>query len=259
MQGIDKYHHMRITPWRQRWHSVLSKITVLQTEGTLQSQVLTLSQPATPTVLAFVNAYAMNSCAERADFYDALMGADVLFRDGSGMATLYRMLGMSPGLNLNGTDLIPKVIQACNGKTIALYGTQQPYLDKGKAHINAHLAPSSTVYTAHGFLPPAEYVQLALQQQPALIVLGMGMPKQELLAAQLRQQLSHPCLVVCGGAIIDFMGGKVSRAPAWMRASGLEWLYRLMREPVRLFKRYVIGNPVFLVRAKLLSQQHPPV
>jgi hypothetical protein len=59
---------------------------------------------------------------------------------------------------------------------------------------------------------------------------------------------------VCGGAIIDFMGGKTSRAPVWMRKTGLEWVYRLMIEPRRLFHRYVVGNPVFLARAISLAR-----
>jgi exopolysaccharide biosynthesis WecB/TagA/CpsF family protein len=65
----------------------------------------------------------------------------------------------------------------------------------------------------------------------------------------LRAQLDYPCLIVCGGAIIDFLGGKIARAPVWMRRLGLEWVYRLVQEPGRLFRRYVLGNPLFLARA----------
>jgi N-acetylglucosaminyldiphosphoundecaprenol N-acetyl-beta-D-mannosaminyltransferase len=78
----------------------------------------------------------------------------------------------------------------------------------------------------------------------------MGMPKQEQLARALREQ-GGAQLIVCGGAILDFLAGKVSRAPAFMQSAGVEWLYRLAKEPRRLFKRYVVGNPAFLL--KLLS------
>jgi Teichoic acid biosynthesis proteins len=56
---------------------------------------------------------------------------------------------------------------------------------------------------------------------------------------------------VCGGAILDFLGGKVSRAPEWLRRLGGEWLYRLLREPKRLFIALCVGNPLFLVRTLL--------
>jgi exopolysaccharide biosynthesis WecB/TagA/CpsF family protein len=111
------------------------------------------------------------------------------------------------------------------------------------------LSSASRLTTAEGFLPLDAYVALMQAQPCDLIVLGMGMPRQEELAGRLREQLSYPCLIVCGGAIIDFLGGKTARAPAWMRRLGLEWLYRLAREPGRLFKRYVLGNPVFLWRS----------
>ena len=94
------------------------------------------------------------------------------------------------------------------------------------------------------------YLQLVRERQPELIVLGMGMPKQEAVAARLAA-VGGPCLIVCGGAILDFLGGKVSRAPQWLRHLGGEWAYRLLREPKRLFMRYVVGNPLFLLRTLL--------
>ncbi|MNI76456.1 putative N-acetylmannosaminyltransferase [compost metagenome] len=108
-----------------------------------------------------------------------------------------------------------------------------------------------------GFASIDTYIDLARQQQPELIVLGMGMPKQENVAARLAE-LGRPCLIVCGGAILDFMGGKVTRAPDWLRRLGGEWVYRLSREPRRLFVRYVVGNPLFLLRALLCSKATLP-
>jgi exopolysaccharide biosynthesis WecB/TagA/CpsF family protein len=110
---------------------------------------------------------------------------------------------------------------------------------------------------AHGFLPTPEYVRLAAGHRPSLIVLGMGMPRQEEVARELRAALDHPCLIVCGGAIIDFLAGRTPRAPRWMRAVGAEWLYRLALEPRRLFRRYVVGNPLFIARALRLALTTP--
>lgn len=71
----------------------------------------------------------------------------------------------------------------------------------------------------------------------------------------LRAALGGPCLIVCGGAILDFLGGKVTRAPRWMRRAGLEWAYRLAREPRRLWQRYLRGNPLFLRRAFAMARR----
>jgi len=103
--------------------------------------------------------------------------------------------------------------------------------------------------TCNGFLDIAQYIE-ALQpyrSQFKLIVLAMGMPKQERIAIGLRQADIGPALILCGGAIVDFAAGRFPRAPLWMRSAGLEWLFRLAREPRRLFRRYVIGIPIFLI------------
>jgi exopolysaccharide biosynthesis WecB/TagA/CpsF family protein len=226
----------------------VQRIERVPTEAATEDMLLRLSQQQRPTMLGFVNAHAMNSVAGAADFYEALVSADTLLRDGSGMATLFSLLGMPPGCNLNGTDFIPRLITQFNGRSMALLGTREPSLSRAASAV-AQLAPASQLTLAHGFLPADDYVCLMQAQPCALIVLGMGMPRQELVARSLRAQLDYPCLIVCGGAIIDFLGGKTARAPVWMRRLGLEWVYRLVQEPGRLFRRYVLGNPLFLARA----------
>ena len=241
--------------WQPRWRELVQGIVRVHSGRGEQQLLESLAHPAEPTVLAFVNAHAMNSAAVSKKFFDALMSADIVLRDGSGMAILLRLLNQSPGLNLNGTDLIPKLLRLYAGRSIALFGTQDPYLRQAREKVTTQLAPGSRVVTPHGYLDVADYVKLAAQHRPELIVLGMGMPKQEEVACTLRAAVGYPCLVVCGGAIIDFMGGKTSRAPGWMRSTGLEWAYRLALEPKRLFHRYVIGNPIFLARAVTLARR----
>lgn len=246
---------MALPDWKNHWRTLISQITLLQTPGALRDQIHTFGNLSQPHVLAFVNAHALNCAAESQAFFESLLAADTLYRDGIGMSILYKMQSTPAGLNLNGTDLIPQLIAHFDGRTIALYGTQEPYLAQACSTITATLAPNSAINTANGFMPAARYAELAAVQQPSIIVLGMGMPKQEQVAVHLRSQLHHPCLIVCGGAIIDFLGGKVVRAPRWMRQCNLEWLYRLALEPKRLFKRYVMGNPKFLMRAAILPAQ----
>jgi N-acetylglucosaminyldiphosphoundecaprenol N-acetyl-beta-D-mannosaminyltransferase len=241
--------------WRQRWFRLIDKIERVQTSAEERAVLERLSYPARPFVLAFANVHAMNSIVTSTPFFEALYSADIVFRDGSGMAILFKLLRIPPGLNLNGTDLIPKLIQQFNGRGIALFGTQNPYLEQGLKVIAQKLAPQSSYVCGNGFLDIDSYVSMATAHCPALIVLGMGMPRQEEVAAALRSALSFPCLIICGGAIIDFIGGRVPRAPFWMRKVGMEWMFRLVLEPTRLFQRYVIGNPLFLTRALCLGVQ----
>lgn len=235
--------------WCFRWMKTLDHIHCVYSEPELEQFIERLGAPQRPQTLAFVNAHAMNCVAAIEEFGATLWHANVVVRDGSGMSILFRALERAPGLNLNGTDLIPRLIARYDGRTIALLGTRAPYLDQAADKVRRQLAPNSTVMALDGFRPRNAYLEFAHRHRPALIVLGMGMPKQEQVAALLRAGLDHPCLIICGGAIIDFMGDRVSRAPLWVRNAGIEWIYRLLLEPRRLFERYVLGNPLFLWRS----------
>ena len=240
--------------WQHRWNCLVRKIELVETAAQEQQLVARLGRPDRPLVLAFANAHAMNSLAHSTLFFDALHSADTVLRDGAGMATLFKLLHRRPGLNLNGTDLIPRLVRQFDGRSIAFFGTKEPYLQRAVQVGQRELAPRSRFISAHGFHDTGVYSALALLHEPALIILGMGMPRQEEVAAALRSGLRHPCLIVCGGAIVDFLGGKTPRAPQWMRQKGLEWVFRLVMEPRRLFQRYVVGNPLFLSRALRLTR-----
>lgn len=235
--------------WQMRWYQLVRTMARVHTHQGEEQLLDWLLLPGEARVLAFVNAHAMNMVAESEPFYQALMSADVVVRDGIGVSLLMQLLNQVPGQNLNGTDLIPQLIARADGEPIALFGTRDPWLQQAHEAVSTRLAPRSACITANGFLELGDYIRLAAKHRPRVIVLGMGMPKQEEVAVALRAALGFSCLVVCGGAIIDFLGGKTPRAPQWVRESGFEWAFRLGREPRRLWDRYVNGNPVFLRRA----------
>jgi N-acetylglucosaminyldiphosphoundecaprenol N-acetyl-beta-D-mannosaminyltransferase len=240
--------------WMRQWRELLEFLCLVQDEAEADHLMRRLVKADLPTTLAFVNAHAMNCAVADKRFHAGLLATDCLCRDGTGLAILFKLLGRHAGLNMNGTDFIPHLIKQFPGREIALFGTQEPFLGKAATAVRESLAPGSNVQAVDGFLSDDnEYLKLASHQRPALIVLGMGMPKQERLAALLRSELKHPCLIICGGAILDFIAGRVPRAPKWMRQLGIEWVYRLLKEPRRLFRRYLVGNPIFLIRAFLYS------
>ncbi|MBM3103853.1 WecB/TagA/CpsF family glycosyltransferase [Pseudomonas sp. V1] len=231
---------------QKSWKRIIGKLRVVRDPGDKQGLLQALADPEVPTVLGFVNAHAMNLVADHADYTNVLSAADVLLRDGIGMAILFRRLGLDPGLNMNGTDFIPELLTAFKGRRVAFWGTEEPFLNQAVQRCESQFGVK-VVSVHHGFAEVDTYLYLARHLQPQLIVLGMGMPRQEVVAARLTA-VGVPCLIVCGGAILDFLGGKVTRAPHWLRKVGGEWVFRLLREPKRLFMRYVVGNPVFLLR-----------
>lgn len=239
--------------WPTRWHQLVRAMARVHTPAGEDQLLDWLVHPTEPRVLAFVNAHAMNTVVESESFFHSLLSADVVVRDGIGVAILMRLLNQPPGLNLNGTDLIPKLLARVNGQPVALFGTRDPWLSQARGVVAERVAPQSSFVIANGFLDVREYIRLAVRHRPAVIVLGMGMPRQEEVAILLRSALNFPCLIICGGAVIDFLGGKVPRAPAWVRKTGFEWAFRLGREPRRLWSRYVYGNPLFLRRALVVA------
>ena len=239
--------------WQMRWHQLVRSMARVNTPRGEAQLLEWLLQPGEARVLAFANAHALNLVAESVPFYQALASADVVVRDGVGVSLLMQLCNQAPGQNLNGTDLIPKVLARANGLPLALFGTREPWLSQAREAVEEHLAPDSACVTAHGFLRVEDYIRIAARHRPRVIVLGMGMPRQEEVAMALRAALGSPCLIICGGAVIDFLGGRVLRAPSWLRRTGLEWLFRLGYEPRRLWKRYVHDNPLFLCRALAMA------
>lgn len=230
-----------------RMQPLLDKVAVIDDEAAHDKLVKQLAQPAAPTILSFVNAHGFNLGWQNADIRRRFTEANVLLRDGIGMKVLFKLLGREPGLNMNGTDFIPELLVKTAGQRVALFGTSDDVLGRaGKVLAADGVAIAGTL---NGFLPVDAYIDRFNKLQPDIVVLAMGMPRQEQVAEVLAKAAVKPCLIINGGAILDFVGGKVTRAPGLFRKSGMEWLWRLMQEPRRLFKRYVVGNIVFLARA----------
>jgi N-acetylglucosaminyldiphosphoundecaprenol N-acetyl-beta-D-mannosaminyltransferase len=79
-----------------------------------------------------------------------------------------------------------------------------------------------------------------------VVWVGLGAPKQDLMGARLREREAAP-VIMCVGAAFDFLAGTKRRAPRWVRRAGLEWLHRLVSEPRRLLRRYLVGNTRFVL------------
>jgi exopolysaccharide biosynthesis WecB/TagA/CpsF family protein len=205
-----------------------------------------LAAPDSPTVVAFVNQHAVNVAWRDAGFAALLGRADVLLRDGLGAGLCLRALGRAQGENMNGTDFIPKLAAAFAGRRTVLFGTRDPWLAAAAARLREY--GCAVVEVLDGFQADGAYADAARAVRPELVILAMGVPKQERVAALIAEASAGPVTIVSGGAIADFLAGRFARAPLWMRRSGLEWAFRLACEPGRLWRRYVTGGVAFAVR-----------
>lgn len=119
---------------------------------------------------------------------------------------------------------------------------------------------SSPPYGEVGTSPDQAAVSAINAARPDILWIGLGAPKQELWMAAHRRSLEVPVMIGVGAAF-DFHTGLKKQAPRWMRGVGLEWLYRLIQEPRRLWKRYLMNNPTFLLLAvgQLTGLYRPPI
>lgn len=195
--------------------------------------------------MEFVNANLMLRMVQDPLLLHAVSRSDVLVRDGVGVALAFRAYGLPAGQNMNGTDFIPELLGALSHRRIALYGTTEPWLSRAAERITE--LGHEVVDRADGFRDIGDYVCRARIALPEIVVLGMGVPKQERLADVLKRENGVDALILNGGAILDFLGDRFPRAPAVIRHLKLEWLYRLYCDPRRLWRRYTIELATFLL------------
>ncbi len=201
----------------------------------------------------FVNAHCVNVAARDPAYATLLARAPFLFADGVGMAIAARLAGLRLQNNVNGTDLFPKVCAAAAaaGVPVAFLGARPGVASRCADAMRREFPRLSIVWVQHGYLAPEEE-RASLDELNAsgakLLFVAKGVPAQELWMARNADRIGPP--VVLGvGALFDFYSGSIPRAPRVMRDLRIEWLYRLMLEPRRMFSRYLLGNPAFIARA----------
>jgi N-acetylglucosaminyldiphosphoundecaprenol N-acetyl-beta-D-mannosaminyltransferase len=184
----------------------------------------------------------------------AVLGATLAVPDGQPLVWALRALGHRRATRIYGPDLMARFCEraALAGTPVYLYGGRTAAaLELLERRLRERFPGLRIV---GGFSPP--FRALTAQEQErvigeidssgaAVVWVGTGQPKQEKWMAQMRPLLSAPLLVGVGAAF-DFHAGLVSQAPSWMQRSGLEWSYRLSREPRRLWRRYARYNPLFV-------------
>ncbi|WP_053233390.1 WecB/TagA/CpsF family glycosyltransferase [Sandaracinus amylolyticus] len=204
-------------------------------------------------IVHFAHAHLLNLAYEDDALSRALSRADLVLPDGIGVRLAARMRGVELRHNVNGTDLFPLLCRraAERGVPVVLVGAREGIAERCAARLRADIPEIDVPFVSHGFLGEAGSRHIAARVRDlgrAIVLVGMGSPRQELWAWRHLADAGGVTVLTVGG-LFDMFSGAIARAPDAWREVGLEWAWRLLMEPRRMARRYVVGNPLFLGRA----------
>ena len=212
-------------------------------------------------IITYANIHTLNLAHELSWFRAFLNRSDVVFCDGFGVKWGARLLGAWIPERFTAPDWMARLAEAACQNDFSLFfiGARPGVAWQAAEHLQSHFPKLRIVGVHHGYFDrtsgSAEN-ELAIQAinavKPNMLVVGFGMPFQERWLLENWDRLDAN-VALTAGAVFDYLSGTLPRAPGWMTDHGMEWLGRLFVEPRRLWRRYLIGNPLFLYR--LLRQR----
>jgi N-acetylglucosaminyldiphosphoundecaprenol N-acetyl-beta-D-mannosaminyltransferase len=242
----------RTAPLTIRHHVILGVPVAALDAPSALAAIARLVEEAPPVHLVYVNAHTLNLASRDAGYRATLERATLILRDGAGVGLAGRLQGRRFPANLNGSDFNPRLLRlaAERGWSVFLLGAKAGVAQQAGERLAARIAGLRVAGARDGYFRDTETPQVltGIRRSGAdVLMAAFGNPRQE---AWLDRHLDAAGvrLGVGVGGFLDFAAGRVPRAPRWMRGAGVEWVYRLWREPRRLWRRYVLGNPEFLVR-----------
>lgn len=211
------------------------------------------SLPQGKLLINTINAHSYNTARKDTLFAEALEGGDALIPDGMSIVKACRWIGAKsqPTCRIAGWDLFCYEMNRAQG-TVMFLGSSEQTLQKIKDKAKEQYPDLNIVTYSPPYKPEfspedsAAMVKAVNDANPDLLWIGMTAPKQEKWTYQHWAELNIHCHCGTIGAVFDFFAGNMQRAPLWWQKNGLEWLYRLIKEPRRMWRRYIIGNAKFL-------------
>ncbi len=254
----------RSAPWpwladrRSLMHIGLDRVTM----GEAVSYVGTMAKEGRGAFVVTPNVDHMIKLTRDKEFARIYKDADLILADGVPLLWFAKGLGDPIPEKVSGSDLFPKVCKmaADEGLSVFLLGGNEGVAKKAAEKLKERYA---ALQIAGTYCPPFGFekdekeidriVGMLSEAKPDILFVGLGAPKQEKFFDSIRERVQIP-VAIHVGASFDFVAGTVKRAPKWMSKVGLEWFYRLIKEPKRMFKRYLIDDvrifPLYLRYAK---------
>ncbi|NWG27148.1 MAG: WecB/TagA/CpsF family glycosyltransferase [Ignavibacteriaceae bacterium] len=210
-----------------------------------------------PVLLTYLNQYCFNLYNSNQEYRELLDNRFNVFPDGFGVYTAMNFLGYKNVQKFNATDLYEKLFQKFSVNRTKLF-----LIGGNFAEEFVKLKAAEKMITVCGYRNGYNFddnlagiIKYISEVKPDAFVIGMGIPSQEFLAAKISGYFKD-VPVICVGAFLEFYFGTKKRAPIILRKSGFEWLHRLIKEPGRLWKRYLIGIPLFFFHILRLKLSH---
>lgn len=205
------------------------------------------------TRAAYANAHTVNLAWEDPAFFETLCAMDLVYADGMSVLLAGKLLGRELPERMTAADYSDWFASRCadEGVSLFLLGGEPGVAATAAAELTDQFPTLSIGGAHHGFFADEESssVVAAINQSGAGVVLvGMSSPRQEMWVARHSAAIDVP-VIWCVGALFDYYAGREPRGPDWLCRNGGEWLYRLGADPGQKWRRYLIGNPLFAVRA----------
>lgn len=202
-----------------------------------------------PLFVTYLNAHCANLAFKNSKYRQILKKADLVYADGLGMVLAARLFGGRLPGRLTTKDFFDEFCQEAQKEGLTLYflGGKRKVVEKMVKVLKERYPNLKILGCHHGFFRKSEEGELIRKintQKPDFLLVGMGSPKQEIWLAE---NLSRLKIKVgwCVGGLFDFISGEKLRCPKWLGDLGFEWLFRLLTEPRRLWKRYLVELPAF--------------
>jgi exopolysaccharide biosynthesis WecB/TagA/CpsF family protein len=202
-----------------------------------------------PLVITSANGQVISMCARDPRIRDLFVAADLIHADGMPLVFASRWKCRTPlPERVATTDLFHDVARLAEtrGATFYLLGGTPEVIAAAARKVQRQYPGLTIVGFRDGYFSQQDAPQVVADinaARPDILWIGMGVPGEQLFARRYGAQFTNVGLIKTSGGLFDFLAGRNSRAPAWMQAAGLEWLYRVALEPRRLLVRYLTTNP----------------
>lgn len=207
------------------------------------------AEHGTKTTILYANVHCINVYQRDIAYRGIMEGADLVYCDGTGVRLGAWLAGQNLPARMTGADWIDDLCALAVRDGLSLFflgGAPGAASDAaeilGRRHPGLRIVGWASGYNVH-----SEVVESINRRRPDILLVGMGTPTQEKWIEAHRGALDVP-VVWAVGALFDFVSGRIPRGPRWMTDHGMEWICRLVAEPGKLWRRYLIGNPYFFCR-----------